>query len=168
MIEEALHGPFDLRTVFEHSTLRKLIGITDCKSLCDHVVSMSSPSVLDDRRTAIDIAIIRQSSSRVGLITRWVPTDRMIAGALTKDAGGPADLLPTILEVGKYQIANESLVLDRQAEERLRRQEKGSQRLADSCTGFSRPKQPNLKPPVPIDSDNLEATLESESSFTFS
>ena len=82
LIAEAIDGPFDLRTVNEVLTRRKPILVVDCKSLYDHIVSMSAPSVLDDRRTAIDIAIIRQSVTRCGLIVRWAPTDRMLADAL--------------------------------------------------------------------------------------
>ena len=93
---------------------------------------MSSPSVLDDRRAAIDIAIIRQSVARCGLIVRWAPTDRMLADALTKDKGDPADLLRSVLRSGVYQIAGEQVVLENKAEERARRQNRGVQKAQEN------------------------------------
>eukprot|EP00435_Cladocopium_sp_Y103_P056355 s943_g19.t1 len=83
---------------------------------------------LDDKRTAIDVAIVRQSIARTGLEPRWCPTDRMAADGLTKDKGEPLDLLRSILRSGRYQLADEQLVLDRKKEERERRRDVGVQR----------------------------------------
>jgi hypothetical protein len=42
--------------------------------------------------------------------------------------GGSLDLLRSVLRIGKYQLADEQLVLDRKKEERHRRQELGGSR----------------------------------------
>ena len=65
------------------------------------------------KRTAIDVAIVRQSIVRTGLEPRWCLTDRMAADGLTKDKGEPLDLLRSILRSSRYQLADEQLVLDR-------------------------------------------------------
>ena len=49
---------------------------------------------------------------------RRVPTDRMLADSLTKDAGDPVDLLCSCMRSSKYQISPESEVLDKQAMEK--------------------------------------------------
>lgn len=64
---------------------RSSSGITDCKSLFDHLISLGSGGTLDDKRTAIDVAIIRQCILRCSLEPRWCPTGHMLADGLTKD-----------------------------------------------------------------------------------
>ena len=99
---------------------RLTLVITDCKSLYDHLLSQSSPT-LDDRRTAIDIVILRDSISRMKASLRWIPTDRMLADALTKESPEAFDLLRACLRTTRYQISPEALVLQRRASERERR-----------------------------------------------
>eukprot|EP00435_Cladocopium_sp_Y103_P030061 s1739_g7.t1 len=142
MLAEAIDGKFDLRAsnnwqdtsaptvVISGLKLRDqirkvpIIGVTDCKSLYDNLTSMSSVSKTDDKRVAIDIAIVKQSMSRCGLVTRWCPTELMLADGLTKDQLDPADLLRSILHLGEYQLHSEASVLDQKKklrEERDRR-----------------------------------------------
>ena len=128
MLSECLDGPFLLEDAESVLLKRKPIGMTDCRSLFDHLNSLSSGGVLDDRRTAIDIAIIRQSIRRTGLEARWVPTGHMLADGLTKDRAEPMDLLRSVLRAARYQLADEQLVLDRKREERERRKQIASQR----------------------------------------
>ena len=111
LLAEALHGSFDLRSC--EPLLRKtpMVGITDCKSLYDHVASLSSLSGVQDKRVCVDIAIIKQSTERADLKIRWAPSELMVCDALTKDKSGPADLLRAILSLGRYQLAPEAEVL---------------------------------------------------------
>ena len=85
MLSECLDGPFDLESAQDVLNKRSPIGITDCRSLYDHLTSLGSGGVLDDKRTAIDIAIIRQciQRTRLRLEPRWCPTTHMAADALT-------------------------------------------------------------------------------------
>eukprot|EP00435_Cladocopium_sp_Y103_P060613 s808_g22.t1 len=107
LLSEALDGPFDVRTYEAVLRRRKPVVITDCKSLYDHLISVSSPTAVEDRRTSIDIVILRQSMLRMMASVRWVPTNRMIADSLTKNAGDPTDLLRACIREGKYQISPE-------------------------------------------------------------
>lgn len=100
---------------------RRPILCTDCKSLFDHLLSPSSPTSIDDRRTSIDVVIIRESVKLMQAYVRWVPTNRMLADALTKDSGPPTDLLRACIRKSKYQISPEDSVLEYQAQERERR-----------------------------------------------
>ena len=132
ILAEALDGHFNLRSTDDVLRRRAPVGMTDCRSLYDHLISLGSGGVLDDKRTAIDIAIIRQSTARCGLEPRWCPTDRMAADGLTKDKGEPLDLLRSILRSSRYQLADEQLVLDRKREERDRRREVGVRRMQEA------------------------------------
>ena len=94
---------------------------------------MSSPTAVDDRRTSIDIVIIRQSLARTRASIRWVPTDRMLADPLTKDAGDPSDLLRACIKEGVYQISPETTVLEMQAAEKQRRLNRKHQSSSDQA-----------------------------------
>lgn len=102
---------------------RSPIGVTDCRSLRDHLVTLGQGGVLGDKRTAIDIAIIKQSTQRSGLEPRWVPTTHMLADGLTKDKADPIDLLRSVLTSARYQLADKQAVLDRKKSERERRRQ---------------------------------------------
>ena len=121
LLSEAIDGPFDVRNYEEVLRRRKPVVVTDCKSLYDHLISVSSPTSVEDRRTSIDIVILRQSMLRMQASVRWVPTDRMIADSLTKNAGDPTDLLRACMREGRYQISPESTVLEMQSQEKQRR-----------------------------------------------
>lgn len=128
LLAEALDGSFlprDGRTLLAR---RPAILATDCKSLFDHLVSPSSPTAVDDRRTSIDIVIIRESLKLMQAEIRWLPTNRMIADGLTKDKLDPVDLLRACVRAGTYQISPEDHVLAQQAAERARRAQNRKQR----------------------------------------
>ena len=55
---------------------------------------------------------------------RWLPTNRMLADALTKDKMDPVDLLRSCLRNATYQISPEEHVLAQQAAERERRMQR--------------------------------------------
>jgi hypothetical protein len=112
LLSEAIDGPFDVRTYEAVLRRRTPVVVTDCKSLYDHLVSVSSPTAVEDRRTSIDIVILRQSMLRMQASVRWVPTDRMIADSLAKNAGDPTDILRACIREGKYQISPEENFLE--------------------------------------------------------
>lgn len=121
MLHEIRFGPFDLRDSRAILNHQQPIVATDCKSLYDHLVSPSSPLAVEDRRTSIDICIIKESIKSLLGNVRWVPTDRMIADSLTKDSGDPIDLLRACIRSSSYQISPEKYVLEKQAQEKQRR-----------------------------------------------
>ena len=125
LVSEAMHGPFDLRDSETHMRRTPIVGITDCKSLYDHVTSMSSVAGVQDKRVSVDLAIIKQSIDRAGLLIRWCPTELMVCDALTKDKADPADLLRAILEIGSYQLSNEAEVLKAKKNQRDRLRNRG-------------------------------------------
>ena len=122
MLYEALHGRIDLREATSFLGKVPIIGMTDCKSLYDAVHSPSSPSKVEDKRVAIDLTIVKQSVERTGMSVRWVPTELMLADALTKDQADPADLLRAALFQGRYQLSAEASVLARKKQLREMRQ----------------------------------------------
>ena len=120
MLREILDGHRCLASIWnvEHPRLGMLL--TDCKSLFDHLQSKSAPT-LDDKRTALDIVIIRESIRKMKASLRWLPTDRMLADSLTKESAEAVDLLRACLREGLYQVSDEDTVLRWRAKERERR-----------------------------------------------
>ena len=120
MLREILDGHRCLASIWnvEHPRLGMLL--TDCKPLFDHLQSKSAPT-LDDRRTALDIVIIRESIRKMKASLRWLPTDRMLADSLTKESAEAVDLLRACLREGLCQISDEDTVLRWRAKERERR-----------------------------------------------
>ena len=57
LLAECLDGPFRLEQSLEVLQRRQLVRITDCHSLYDHPISLGSGGTLDDKRTALDVAI---------------------------------------------------------------------------------------------------------------
>lgn len=121
LLIEALDGSFAPSECRQLLSRRPAILATDCKSLFDHLISPSSPTAVDDRRTSTDIVIIRESIKLLAGRVRWLPTNRMIADGLTKDKVDPADLLRSCVRAASYQISSEDHVLAQQASERERR-----------------------------------------------
>ena len=120
LLSEALDGHQCLRASWSSERQRASAILTDCKSLYDHLVSKSSPT-LDDKRTALDVVIIRESLAKMKASLRWIPTDRMLADALTKESAEAMDLLRACIRTGRYQISDEDTVLEWRASERARR-----------------------------------------------
>ena len=142
LVSEALEGPRFAHSCWNRTQDRLVLFATDCKSLYDHLYSQSSPT-LEDRRTAIDIIIIRDSIHRLNAFLRWLPTNRMLADALTKESPEALDLLRACLRTGRYQISPEEKILELRADERNRRQT-FAQKTACGPKG-SAENQPQLK-----------------------
>ena len=119
-VSEALDGPRYSHSFWNNSSRRLVMILTDCKSLYDHLLSPSSPT-LDDRRTAIDIVILRDSVARMQATLRWIPTDRMIADALTKESPEAFDLIRACIRSSTYQVSPEARILELRSQERDRR-----------------------------------------------
>ena len=144
LVAEGLDGVFDLSEVSDVLQRRSPIGMTDCRSLFDHLISLGSGGPLDDKRTAIDVAIIRQSIQRAKLEPRWCPTGHMVADGLTKDKGEPLDLLRSVIRTARYQLADEDTVLDRKKVEREFRKNRAAVRDASSK------REENPPPDIPL------------------
>ena len=87
----------------------RLQCVVDAKSLHDHLVSLSSPSSVEDKRCGFDLVISLQCMQRLGATIRWAPTNRQLADALTKDSADPVDLLMSCMRSGEYQLSPEHI-----------------------------------------------------------
>eukprot|EP00435_Cladocopium_sp_Y103_P060490 s2072_g22.t1 len=127
VLADVQFGPCCAQSLWEAPHRPPCMLVTDCKSLFDHLKSPSAPS-LDDRRTSIDIIIIREGVRRMCASVRWLPTDRMLADSMTKESADALDLLRACVKAGKYQISPEQDVLEWRANERQRRKEVAEKR----------------------------------------
>ena len=65
-LQELIHGQFNLQGAPAVMQERPPVCVTDCKSLYDHLSTVGSPSTLHDRRSAIDVLIIRDHRTTIG------------------------------------------------------------------------------------------------------
>ena len=90
---------------------RPPVCVTDCKSLYDHLSAVGSPSTLHDKRSAIDVLIIRESMKKTGCVIRWAPTGLQLADGHTKDKGEAVECLRRSLRSGSYMLRCEEQVM---------------------------------------------------------
>ena len=98
-LQELIHGSFDLRgaPVMQE---RPPVCVTDCKSLYEHLLAVGSPTTLQDKRSAVDVLIIRESSKKTGCAICWAPSGLQLADGLTKDKGEAVECLRRSLRSG--------------------------------------------------------------------
>ena len=121
---EARFPNFDVaqRSIFLRNF--RLQCVVDAKSLYDHLISLSSPSSVEDKRCGFDLVISRQCMQRLGATIRWAHTNRQLADALTNDSADPVDFLRSCVRSGDYQLSPEHIILERAAAERFRRKQR--------------------------------------------
>ena len=95
--------------------LQKFLTICDAKSLYDHL-SSDIAGMANDRRTAIDVQIIRSSLNAMGGDVRWVDHIGMYADAMTK-RNGNIPLIQLLMKTGQIIIHEEKLTLEKHKEQ---------------------------------------------------
>ena len=84
------------------------VSIIDAKSVYDSVIRNGS-SLKQDRRTAIDLAMARETLQHVQAIIRWCPHTKMLADALTKaEVNKGNDARTSVRRHGTYRLALEA------------------------------------------------------------
>ena len=79
-------------------------AITDCKSLYDALEKNESLGLgLSEKRTSIEVTATRQQMKATGIKTKWVNSDRQLAGILTKATAPPANILK-LQNSGRWKI----------------------------------------------------------------
>ena len=100
--------------------------ITDAKSVYDALTNSASGSTTD-KRTAIDLAIIREYLRRHNGCVRWIDGTVQLADSLTKHMA--ADFLRSVLQRGRYQLHEEFDTLNlRQKAKQDKQKRKASQK----------------------------------------
>merc|ERR1711965_436774 len=114
------------------SKLPDLIAVSDSKSLYDNAVREQFTAT--EKRSAMEIAVIRDSMRSLGAQALWVPHENNCSDCLTKRKGNSAPLLE-MLRTGKYQLVIEEDELKRRKEEREKEK---------TCKRNARPKRMTL------------------------
>lgn len=91
-------------------TLKKSLCVVDAKSLFDHLVK-ETVGCTDDKRTAIEMQVIRQSMQETNASVRWVPHPKMFMDCLTKRSGNRIPLMK-LLESGEYSLIDDEVNKD--------------------------------------------------------
>jgi hypothetical protein len=97
-----LQGNIDWETMLEPLEFGL---ITDAKSVYDALTSSTHSSSSTDKRTCIDLAIIREYLRRHNGCIRWIDGSVQLADSLTKHM--TADFLRSVIARGSYQLQEE-------------------------------------------------------------
>ena len=114
------------------------LSFIDAKSVYDSVIRNGS-SLKQDRRTAIDLAMARETLQHVQATIRWCPHTKMFADALSKaevNKGNDAEL--SVLRNGTYRLAPEAqeMQLRKDDPHRKQRDRSTSAALMREAQGF--------------------------------
>ena len=82
--------------------LRHNVSIVDAKSLYDHL-SRETTGIASDKRTALEMQVIRQALAETKTQIKWVPHPSMIVDSLTKRHGNVAPLIQ-LLRSGVLEV----------------------------------------------------------------
>ena len=94
---------------------RPPVCVTDSKSWHDHLSAVGSPSTLQDKRSAIDVLLIRVS-------LRKTDSGLQLADGLTKDKGEAVECLRRSLRSGSYMLRCEEKVMQEKHLTRVNKQ----------------------------------------------
>ena len=120
---EIFEPKFSVREWRRYAALWKQYSVIDAKTCFDSLTHESLPS---DKRTALDIAAIKESlvDSGDSAMIRWVPGPQQIADAMTKTGGGNGKL-EELLRTGQWCLKEEAEVAAKGAETREKRKAAG-------------------------------------------
>ena len=131
--EEATDKEFDLKKFKNKRSVDSLSGIqtnakrgglliTDCKSLYD-TLNNHGTSNPKDKRTTIELRIIKDDMRTFGHDIRWVPTEMMLVDCFTKRKHGGAELI-RVLKGKDYVLQSEGKSLEDKKDKRDKRKVK--------------------------------------------
>ncbi|OLP86861.1 Copia protein [Symbiodinium microadriaticum] len=103
--------------------LKSSLCIIDAKALFDHL-SRETTGPSQDKRTGLEIQVVRQHMNSIAGEVRWVPDPHVVVDGLTK-RGSNMQALYQLLDSGEFQIVDVAQALE---EKRREREERGYNR----------------------------------------
>ena len=125
LLAELFHAQFVSYETVDWETMLEPLEfgiITDAKSVYDALTNSTSTSSTTDKRTAIDLAIIREYLRRHNGCIRWIDGTVQLADSLTKHMA--ADFLRSVLQRGSYQLQAEYDTLNLRQRAKYERQKR--------------------------------------------
>ena len=98
---------------------KEALCIIDAKALYDHL-SRESVGPSQDKRTSLEIQVVRQNMNAISGKIRWIPHPHVAMDALTKK-GGNMEALYGLLDTGEFHIVEEAQALKGKRAERDQR-----------------------------------------------
>ena len=123
-LSEIFERDFKVREWRRYAALWKQYSVIDAKTCFDSLTHETLPS---DKRTALDIAAIKESIAESGesAMIKWVPGPQQVADAMTK--AGSNGCLETLLLEGTWCLREDPAVAEKRASEKERRRAKAAE-----------------------------------------
>ena len=104
LVREAQGRPLDLGNWEEEVSQLPCIAVTDSKSLYDTIQKCCNTAAhIEDKRTAIDVTILKRDFRTTRGQVRWVEGARMVADSLTKKMG--SSFLRDVMTKGRWSLS---------------------------------------------------------------
>ena len=104
LVREAQGRPLDLSNWEEEVSQLPCIAVTDSKSLYDTIQKCCNTTAhIEDKRTAIDVTILKRDFRTTRGQVRWVEGARMVADSLTKKMG--SSFLRDVMTKGRWSLS---------------------------------------------------------------
>ena len=149
LLAEAVFEDYKLEKDQEYRERFRMVVTIDNKPIYDH--SQGDGVIVKDKRTAIDMLLVRRDLRTTNTVLRWVDTRQMIADALTKITADPG-FLRFVFKVGEYRVVHEDRSLEWRSRERELKNKgaRGLHRTQESKKGCVKACIP-IPEPVPSD-----------------
>ena len=119
MWEHMTRSEFVLENYEQFLKTRPSILVTDCKSLYDAIHREGAAPASEDKRLAIELAIIKAEAVSGETDLRWIDARYQIADCLTKHASRKSEaVLQKILDEAQWTITAQEDMLDKRKQER--------------------------------------------------
>ena len=115
---EASYEDYSLDTAQGYQDKIHIIAVTDNKPLHDH--ARSDQGIVQDKRLAIEMLLLRRDLLRNAVILRWIDTAQMLVDCMTKLSVRPS-LMRYVMKTGRYTIHEEQEMLDARKSQRVQR-----------------------------------------------
>ena len=122
MLSEIMCEDFQLTRPYAQAGRYQVISVTDSKGGFDHITNPRA-GLAEDKRAAIDVAIVRAAMQRPEIFLRWIEGHSQLTDPLTKKKG-EANLLREALRIGRYGLTAASAVRERRSDERQQKKER--------------------------------------------
>ena len=103
LVRESEGRPLDLDNWEEEISQLPCIAVTDSKSLYDTIQKCCNTAAhIEDKRTAIDVTILKRDFRKTKGQVRWIEGSRMVADSLTKKMG--SSFLREVMQKGRWSL----------------------------------------------------------------
>ena len=139
---DLLSRHFNVAEYRTHLRRWPLTTCIDCRSIYDHFHKLGGAQQSSDRRTAIELRVVRQQCQDEAIQLRWIEGRCQLADCLTKSAAQkPHTYLINTINGGRWAISSEAMAMEERAKGRDEKTEKSPKSCMQCFSELEVPEQ---------------------------